>query len=170
MRDVGIAWFAGIFEGEGCMVIEKNGNTKLDVSMTDPDIIERIREMFPKCHNSTPFQSKPVRPGYNLPKLRYTWRVSDPQEVRRIIVLMLPYFGERRSARARQVIEHLDTRPGIGSYQRNKTHCAKGHEYTEENTIRGRDGNASYRRCRLCVNQWGADYRAKRKRGQVISA
>lgn len=171
MDTVDIAWFAGLFEGEGCLSIERNGNTKLSIGMTDLDIIERVRTLFPNCNNTKPRQQKPVRPEYRMPKVIHSWRVSDPQEVRRIIVLMLPFLGERRSARAREVLEHLDTRPGIGSYQRNKTHCAQGHEYTPENTVYGRDGNALYRRCRTCMKTWWTANNAKRsKLGQDISA
>jgi hypothetical protein len=171
MRDIDIAWFAGLFEGEGCMSIEKNGNTKLTIGMTDPDIIDRIRTLFPNCQNMKPIQPKPVRDSYSTPKIRYTWRVSDPAEVKRILELILPWLGERRSARAREVLEHLANRPGVGSFQRNKTHCAKGHEYTPENTVYGRDGNAKYRRCRTCMKAWWTTANAKaRTRGQDISA
>ena len=37
----------------------------------------------------------------------------------------------------------------VGSYQSRKTHCPKGHEYTEENTYR-RPG-LNYRTCRACM-------------------
>lgn len=125
MHDVDVAWFAGIFEGEGCFSIERNGNVKLTIGMTDPDIIARIKMLFPKCHNVQPIQPRPARAGYGTPKVRYTWRVGDPVEVRRITEMILPWLGERRSAKARAVLEHLANRPGGGSYQRNKTHCAQ---------------------------------------------
>lgn len=49
---------------------------------------------------------------------------------------------------------------GFGSYQRNKTHCPQGHEYTPENTyVRpGRPG----RNCRTCMKEAQKAYNAKR--------
>ncbi len=38
-----------------------------------------------------------------------------------------------------------------GEFQRRKTHCPKGHEYTPENTYYGKQGNGWQRRkCRKC--------------------
>lgn len=169
MNTTDIAWFAGLFEGEGCFSIEKNGNTKLSLSSTDPDIIERIKVLFPIHQNVTPQQPKPAREGYNLPKMKYTWRVSNPKEVRRITFLILPFLGQRRTAKANQLIAHLDARPAQ-HYQRRKTHCPHGHEYTKENTlIKG--GEKQYRVCRTCSVVWYKKQNAKRStRSQGISA
>lgn len=47
-----------------------------------------------------------------------------------------------------------------GAHNRDKTHCVHGHEYTPENTARGRDG---YRRCRTCDNARSlAQYHARK--------
>ncbi len=171
MKNDDVAWFAGLFEGEGCFSIEKNGGVKLTVGMTDKDIIDRIREMFPKCSNMKPIQPKPVRDSYNTPKIRYVWRVSKPDEVKRIVELIMPWLGERRKAKAQEMLEHLANRKGGGYNQRIKTQCALGHPYSAENTRYGRDGNRNYRRCKTCLRIWDARHREKiRSRGQVISA
>lgn len=148
-----IAWFAGIFEGEGCFSIEKNGNTRITVAMCDEDIIDRIKVMFPTHQNKSPIQPKPREPGGNMPKVRYTWCVSDPDEVKRITELMLPWLGKRRTARANEVLHHLANRPGNGSFHRNKTHCPQGHEYTPENTAY-KYKDKPYRTCRTCQKIW----------------
>jgi hypothetical protein len=160
LTDTQIAWFAGLFEGEGSLHIEKNGNTKLSLSSTDPDIIEKCKELFPKCQNVKPQQPKPVRDSYNIPKIKYTWRVSHPDEVRRIINLILPWLGQRRTAKALQLLAHLDARP-LEHYQRRKTHCPKGHEYSPENTIY--KGERKYRVCVECYRNWGKASTAKRR-------
>jgi len=170
MRETDIAWFSGLFEGEGCFSIEKNGGVKLTIGMTDLDIIERVNALFPKHQNMQPIQPKPAKAGYGIPKIRHTWRVSDPAEVQRITELMLPWLGERRAAAARGVLAHLATRPGMGGYQRAKTHCPKEHEYTPENTIY-RGGAKRYRVCKTCAQVWWTTQNAKvRARRQVISA
>jgi hypothetical protein len=164
MRDVDIAWFAGIFEGEGCFSIEKNGNTNLTVNMTDLDVIQKIKTLFPKYHNVKPIQPRPAKGYTNQPKVRYTWRVGDPVEVAKITEMILPWLGERRSERAREVLNHLAIRPGIGGYQRAKTHCPQDHEYTVENTIY-KGGKKRYRRCRTCAKvSWTAANAKKPRR------
>lgn len=51
-----------------------------------------------------------------------------------------------------------DTIPAAHAH---KTHCAKGHAYTSENTyIYPHDGS---RACRICRAQWVVDFRAKRR-------
>lgn len=169
MNITDIAWFAGLFEGEGNFCIEKNGNTKLSISSTDPDIIDRCKDLFPKCQNMKPIQPKPAREGYSLPKVKYTWRVSKPDEVYRITKLILPYLGQRRTAKALQVLAHLDARPKE-HYQRRKTHCLHGHEYTPENTII--KGKRGYRICRECYLGWNVKQNAKRRelKARIISA
>lgn len=50
-------------------------------------------------------------------------------------------------------------------WQINKTHCPRGHEYTEENTAIGRRGNGNrFRICRACRASWcKARYAARRR-------
>jgi hypothetical protein len=152
-----IAWLAGLFEGEGSISIAKNGGTRLTIRMTDRDIIEKVDAIFP-CTRIQTVTPKPARGYTNQPKTQYAWRISDPERVREILVLILPWLGKRRSDRAREVLDHLETRPGIG-WNRHKTHCAAGHEYTPENTYQ-RPGT-THRHCRTCRTAWAATYRAK---------
>lgn len=51
---------------------------------------------------------------------------------------------------------------GTGASARNlrKTHCAQGHEYTEENTYIRYDGR---RECRVCQRKWHRDKMRKRR-------
>ena len=168
MNAVDIAWLAGLFEGEGNISIAKNGGTRLTIRMCDRDVIDRVNEMFP-CTNIQVVVPKPVRASFNQPQTQYAWRISNPTKVREILLLLLPWFGERRAAKACEVLAHLDSRPGIGGRNRLKTHCAQGHEYTPENTYI-RKGTV-HRHCRACLVVWDKASRERRsKRGQVISA
>src|SRR2546423_1079437 len=96
--DLSIAWLAGLFEGEGCMSIAKNGGTRLTIRMTDRDVIERVNAMFP-CTNI-----QIVRQGPSHWKTQYGWRISNPVKVREILTLLLPWFGERRATKARALL------------------------------------------------------------------
>lgn len=44
---------------------------------------------------------------------------------------------------------------------RDKTQCPQGHDYTDENTIKGKDGR---RRCRICKNTRNAAYMARQRK------
>lgn len=46
--------------------------------------------------------------------------------------------------------------PGSVAYRTNR--CAKGHEFTAENTIMQKHG----RRCRTCLNEWQREHRRRR--------
>lgn len=152
------AWLAGLFEGEGSFEIARNGGTRITIRMTDRDIIDRVDALFP-CPGIGIV--RPRHPGGGYYKTQYAWRINDPEKVREFIAAVLPWLGERRSARAAEVLAHLDTRPGTGGFQRNKTHCAEGHEYTPENTYL-RPGT-THRHCRTCRARWDAEAVARRK-------
>lgn len=156
-----VAWLAGLFEGEGNIYIARNGGTRLTIRMTDRDVIERVDSLFP-CTGIQIVHPKPAKAGYAQPATQYGWRVSDPAGVREILELLLPWFGQRRAAKAREVLAHLESRPGIGGHNRMKTHCAQGHEYTADNTYT-RPGT-DHRHCRTCRDGWAREYRERAKK------
>lgn len=161
------AWLAGLFEGEGCLTIERNGATRAVIRMTDRDIIDRVNDLFP-CSRIQVVNPKPAKAGYSQPRTQYAWRLGDPARVREFIGLILPWLGERRSARAAEVLAHLDSRPGIGGRNRDKTRCAQGHEYTPENTYI-RPGT-THRHCRACRDQWAREYRERKRASETAPA
>lgn len=138
------------------MSIAKNGGTRLTIRMTDRDVIERVNALFP-C---TKIQV--VRFQNERWKTQYGWRISEPDTVRQILTLLLPWFGERRAARAREVLAHLDSRVSShGWHHGSKTHCAQGHPYSPENTYL-RPGT-THRHCRTCRTEWARQYRERKQ-------
>lgn len=152
MKPTDIAWLAGVFEGEGCISIERNGALRLTVSMTDRDIIERIDTLFPSAGVKP--QTLQYRPDGTPYRQRYSWRVGG-DTAGDVLTAILPWLGQRRGDAARAALEHLRTRPGTGSHHRDKTHCAEGHEYTPENTYL-RPGT-THRHCRACRARWARE-------------
>lgn len=142
------------------MSIAKNGGTRLTIRMTDRDVIERVDALF-KCTKIQVVNPRPVKEHFNQPKTQYAWRISDPEKVRQILALLLPWFGERRAGKARELLAHLDSRPGVGGFHGAKTHCAQGHEYTPENTYT-RPGT-THRHCRTCRTEWARRHRERSK-------
>lgn len=159
LNDATIAWLAGIFEGEGCMSIAKNGGTRLSIGMTDLDVIERIDALFP-CTKIQVVVPPRTAKG-NQPKTQYIWRISNPETVRKILELLLPWLGERRAARALEVLHHLDTRRSAILM----AFCKNGHEMTPENSLT-RSDSKSYR-CRICANATQRRYKEKKREEQL---
>jgi hypothetical protein len=153
-----LAWFAGLFEGEGCISIDKRSTVNLRIGMTDRDVIEKIHRIFP-CNGISIKQQQSRLPSGNLPKPVYHWNACASEQVRTILELLLPWLGERRATRAREALEHLRTRKGIG-YRRHWTHCIHGHEFTPENTYVSPKGG---RNCHTCRRE---SYKTKKQAAQ----
>lgn len=126
-----VAWAAGLFEGEGYLgaysQAPKRGKVSitLGIGSTDRDVIERFRDIMG-------FGTIKLRPpGTNGHKPLHVWTIHEAAKVREVIALFTPYFGVRRNAKAREVLE-----AGASVMPANavKTHCRRGHELTEANT------------------------------------
>lgn len=95
-REQEIAWAAGLFEGEGSMTLhESGGNTWLAIqlSMVDRDVVERFHQIVGA--GTVRIQHRKCERHNTL----RTWRVGGA-DAAEIIIGFLPYFGERRRARA----------------------------------------------------------------------
>ena len=59
-----------------------------------------------------------------------------------------------------EAVTHLENlkRGNIGLFNKNKTHCIYGHEFTKENTIIKQDGR---RNCRTCINRLNREWRMR---------
>ena len=147
-----IAWAAGLFEGEGCWNAygHEGGTVRMQVrlGMTDRDVVERFAAIVGvgnvSVHDTPAHRAKGWKP-------LYTWCVYEAEKVREVIALLLPYMGERRRAKAEEV---LRLGADIRSHNSKKTHCPAGHELAGDNLIEepirraGREYTA--RRCRTC--------------------
>lgn len=137
-----IAWAAGLFEGEGCIIANRNargGKVRLQVVLgsTDRDIVER----YAKIVNA----SRPVLKQEQRSEKHRTFYVCGiyGRESLPVLEMFLPFLGERRRAKALEALA-LGVEIGIPSAAR--THCPQGHEYNTENTYLYHGS----RRCRAC--------------------
>jgi hypothetical protein len=146
LNPIDVAWFAGLFEGEGCIHRPNSTVCHISIRMTDRDIVERAEALFPMPNGIRCYKQN----GGLGTKPLYEWNIARHAEVVRILGLILPYLGTRRTGRALALMEYIANRPGQGSFERNKTHCPKGHEYTPENTYRSPCGRGG-RMCRICI-------------------
>lgn len=112
-----IAWAAGLFEGEGCIVISPGATGQLRVALhlasTDLDVVETFHRIVGAggIHKKT----KKVKSHH---KQQYQWGLGTNAQCDRILRLLVPWFGLRRGARAREAIAVLEW---------TRTHCARGH-------------------------------------------
>src|SRR4051812_28853662 len=107
--DIEIAWAAGILEGEAWF--GSGGNSaRLSLAMVDRDIVDRIVAIFELR------ESRPVHPPKDRPNRQLQWGAyAHGREALAVMRTVLPYLGERRAAKVRQVealmAEKYDPRP-----------------------------------------------------------
>ncbi|MEJ7783404.1 MAG: hypothetical protein WKF96_01285 [Solirubrobacteraceae bacterium] len=106
-----IAWAAGLVEGEAW--IGASGNSaRLAIAMVDHDVVARFAAIFELR------EPRPVPPPKDRPNRQMQWGVyAYGREAMAIILILLPYFGHRRSAKVREVQalmgEKYDPRPCV---------------------------------------------------------
>jgi hypothetical protein len=138
-----VAWAAGLFEGEGSIGTfkTKQGETpRLILAMVDRDVVERFRDivgMGRLCVNRR-------RPPYQS---LLAWDITSFEKVQALIAMWWPWLGERRRAKAKDVLTR--------ALARRRTACPAGHPYSHRNT-RG------VRMCRICAQ--AADRRSASRR------
>jgi len=94
-----IAWAAGLFEGEGSVILTKWGRIKLQMKLTDQDVLEHFRHIMGGVING-PYQ-------YNVPgkpprKRFWLWSVTGPK-ANDACILLEPWLGKRRRERMEQL-------------------------------------------------------------------
>ena len=114
------AWIAGIIEGEGTLVLHEGRrlhdsyrhkagsrytNISIRVSMTDFDVIDRLRRWtgVGNVHDKGtpgPWSKKPQR----------MWEVGKQADISTILDKCLPWFGERRTQKAKELLDWVDHR------------------------------------------------------------
>jgi predicted metal-dependent hydrolase len=108
-RATDIAWAAGLFEGEGTWITRTKPNAPKDgkryaviaLQMCDRDVVERFAAVM-GCGKVTVEARSERNPKHSD---IWRWTTAKRAECLRIAELLLPYMGERRAARAREVIE-----------------------------------------------------------------
>ena len=145
-NELEIAWAAGLFEGEGCIVASRKNRDnsgryvrlQMVLGSTDRDIVERYARIVGASRPLTT-RERPEHPNHRTMHYSYIYG----KECLPVIEMFLPFLGERRRAKA---LEALALGSELGLANGAKTHCPQGHEYNTENTYNWH----SQRRCRAC--------------------
>lgn len=146
-----VAWAAGLFEGEGCLNAYRRPSGKwsiqLRLGMTDRDVVEQFAAIV-GCGSVHRLRVSKAHAHW---KPMYQWYVQSGTDVVRVIDLLLPRLGTRRSAKALEVRE---VAAQILPYGELRTHCRRGHPYEGDNLILEPSG---VRRCRTCRTEQGRE-------------
>ena len=109
--DVELAWFAGLFEGEGTVTWDKRYHTmRLSVGSTDLDVLERVQQATGVGTISGPYKGQ----GKSTPehyKPMYGWYLSNHQDQLDLWEKIRPMMSARRSARFDELCAMYDAAP-----------------------------------------------------------
>jgi hypothetical protein len=147
MQAMNVAWAAGLFEGEGCWGLRKDGrNPYAALKMADRDVVERFASIVGFGSMSiTERRSK--NPKHSD---MWCWQVFNAPQVRQLINLFRPYLGTRRLAAAERIL--VATTGVGGSIYTGR--CKQGHSFDAQNT--------SYRRFKRRNGTFGIARSCKR--------
>lgn len=94
-----IAWAAGIFEGEGTLFLTSQTNSPCAaLRMTDEDVVRRFAEIIRRGRVTEVIDPRPQC------KPLWSWRLGTKDDVGVLIKLFYPYLGQRRRAKADEVL------------------------------------------------------------------
>lgn len=144
---VDVAWAAGLFEGEGSLIVRGRTSAEAILGMTDADVVARFAAVlgFGTLHHE-----QRDNPRHNDV---YRWSASNARDVRVLAEMFLPFFGGRRRQRALEILEYTQNCPGP---HRAQIACRQGHPYDETTyTVPG----TTHRKCRICQRESDLAYR-----------
>lgn len=91
------AWAAGLFEGEGCILLSNDGYPQLSVRSSDRDVLDRFSVISTKHDINGNITSQ--WDGDPRHKRMYSWRASGWNNVSLAYTVFKPWLGERRLER-----------------------------------------------------------------------
>ena len=109
MTDCEIAWLAGLFDGEGCIKWSGRNGVLLAISMSDPDILHKVKEIT-GVGQVYELSDRSLKAGH---KPMYEWNIGKKQDVEYLLSSMVFWFGERRKLRAKEALKRLQNNKGI---------------------------------------------------------
>lgn len=152
MDPVEAAWFAGLFEGEGCITRTTRHNRwgddlyyyTLKVNMTDEDVVRKISRV-------TGYSSLygPHQPRGSGTKPYWVWECQNRAEMIRILTAIRPHLGQRRGERADEVLAWSKAKDA--RIEQRQVECRHGHDLTAPDATYVDSKGTTM--CRLCRNE-----------------
>lgn len=101
--EIDIAWFTGLFEGEGSFWFSSGKAKGLQMSMTDLDVLTKVHTLFGGSITSA---NRPD--GMDHWKDAWRWHIGLTLSLE-LVPRMLPYLFSRRSERAKEFLDSART-------------------------------------------------------------
>lgn len=101
------AWMTGLFDGEGCISYKHKNSVSLSIKMTDEDLIQRFHKLA-GCGSLYYYDKADY-------KRMFVCEIGKGEDCRRLLLIMLPWFGKRRTAKALDALERLKNNRGQGN-------------------------------------------------------
>lgn len=115
MNDADVIWLAGLLEGEGSFGVINFGNgsrgygsAAISLNMKDRDVVERAAALM---EATSIHEAKPKKAHWST---TYQFKITGKKAIR-IMQLILPYMGKRRSEAIMDCIDHEAEKPQRGS-------------------------------------------------------
>lgn len=148
MNDLDLAWAAGLFEGEGCISMRREGRKRLSVTLSssDEDVVRRFYEVVGVGTVLGPYRPSNAKPHY---KDFWRWSADGPNALQLMSrSAFVSFLGERRTSRLNEVMGEIN-HPSNPKPRKGSTECGRGHVFNEKNTrwYRGQ------RCCRTCARE-----------------
>lgn len=143
-----VAWLAGIYEGEGTCSITRGRAIRVEIVMTDQDIVDRIQDLT----GLGSVRSLSLRGEKH--KQAWRWSIGSADAVAFLEAIML-WLGERRKGRAIAAITNWKTNRKQSTSS--DTECVRGHVYDGVHNRRTKYGT-----CHLCNLEASRRYREKK--------
>lgn len=99
-----LAWFAGLFEGEGSILFRGDNASRISISMTDLDILDRVQKIF---GGTVVAATRSNMPSHW--KNAWIWTLSSEKSYD-LLTSIRPLLGERRGEKADQYLKSIDDR------------------------------------------------------------
>ena len=149
LTPVQVAWLAGIYEGEGSCAITSGRAIRVEIVMTDEDVVNRIQSLT----GLGSVRSLSQRAENHKPAFRWSIGSKDAVE---FLETILPWLGYRRGRRAKDAITNwrVNKKQSTASDSR----CINGHEYDAPDNRRTKYGT-----CHKCNLEASRRYREKIK-------
>ena len=159
MNDTELGWVAGFLEGEGCFQGRCKGAVLVSCSQVQREPLERLEKLF-----GGPIRLYQQKNPKHQPYHR--WHLLGDKAAD-LMMQIFHLMSPRRREQIEWVLRRWSASTGIGSKERAKTHCPKGHEYTPENTYY-QPSTPNKRKCRICAQEYNANYyrEHKQQRGE----